>query len=155
MIKFIYIKRFLLLAVLTGLFATTVFASNKQDAINLVNTASNFYKKNGLKATVAEINNPKGLFVKGNLYVFAYDLSGTNIAHPFNPKLIGKNFLDKTDASGKTYRREILNGAKSSGSGWVDYLYKDPKSGRTEKKSTYYKLEGDMILCAGIYLGAN
>jgi hypothetical protein len=49
------------------------------------------------------------------------------------------------------YRRDILTGAKATGSGWVDYLYKEPTSGRIERKSTYYKRAGDIILCAGIY----
>jgi signal transduction histidine kinase len=150
-----FATRLLLLFSFLSLFSSIASADSKQDAINMVNSAATYYEKNGTQATIAEINKPKGMFVKGNLYVFAYDLNGTNIAHPFNPKLIGKNFLDKTDASGKTYRRDILNGAKKNGSGWVDYLYKAPESGRTEKKATYYKLVGDMILCAGIYLGEN
>jgi len=149
---FLSVKRILpIMACLLFIFANFTFASSKDDAIKIVNSAGSFYAKNGAQLTLAEINKPKGKFVKGELYVFSYDLNGTNTAHPFNVKLIGKNFLDKPDAGGKFYRREILEGAKKNGSGWVDYLYKDPVSGSIDKKLTYYKLFGDIILCAGIY----
>ena len=117
----------------------------------MVAAAVEFQTKNGSKKALAELNRPDGTFVKGELYVFAYDLLGVIVAHPINPKLVGKNLYEVPDANGKLFRREIVEGAKKQGSGWVDYVYKVPGSTKTEAKTTYYKLGGDIIFCAGVY----
>jgi len=52
---------------------------------------------------------------QGELYVFAYDLNGLLRAHPKNPKLIGRNLMDKPDSKGKLFRKEIMDKAKSAG----------------------------------------
>jgi signal transduction histidine kinase len=85
------------------------------------------------------------------MYVFAYDLTATVLAHPVNPKLIGKNLLDVPDAEGKLFRKEIVELAKTKGTGWVDYKYKNPQTNTIESKTTYFMKEGDIILCCGIY----
>jgi len=83
--------------------------------------------------------------------VFAYDMEGVMVAHPKNSKLVGKNLLEVPDVDGKLFRKEIVELAKSKGSGWVDYKYKNPQTGKTEAKTTYLKKVGDLILCCGIY----
>lgn len=98
-----------------------------------------------------EISDPKGSYVEGEIYVFAYDLTGTMLAHPKNPKLIGKNLLETPDVDGKLFRKEIVEGAKAKGSGTVDYRYKNPESGKIEDKTTHYVKAGDVILACGIY----
>ena len=55
------------------------------------------------------------------------------------------------DASGKKYRREIIDLAAKKGSGWVDYQYKNPATGKLEPKTTYILRVGDIVLEAGIY----
>ncbi|MBF0426299.1 MAG: cache domain-containing protein [Magnetococcales bacterium] len=126
---------------------------DKEKAISLVEEAARFHQQHGLERTLTEVNNPKGAFVKGPVYIFAYDLSGTNVAHPVNPKLVGKNMMDMPDANGKLFRREIINLAKGNGSGWVDYMYRNPDNGQIEPKSTYIKRSGDLVFCAGIAVG--
>ncbi|MBS1145407.1 MAG: Cache, type 2 domain protein [Proteobacteria bacterium] len=118
-------------------------AGEKEDAVQLVGDA--------VAAGVAEIGNAKGRFVKGELYVFAYDLTGTMVAHPINPKLVGKNLLDVPDAGGKMFRQEIVDGVKRTGVVTVDYKYKNPKSGAIEDKVTYCKKAADLAVCAGYY----
>ena len=85
------------------------------------------------------------------MYVFAYDLTATMVAHPINAKLVGKNLLDVPDAEGKLFRKEIVELAKTKGSGWVDYKYKNPQTSKIESKTTYIHKEGDIVLCCGIY----
>ena len=77
--------------------------------------------------------------------------TGIVMAHPINPSIVGKNLLDVPDASGKVYRREIIELAAKKGKGWVDYMYKNPVSGRIEPKTTYILRVGDVVLEAGIY----
>jgi signal transduction histidine kinase len=133
--------------------ANLAFArSTPEQAQTLVQEAAAFYQANGKDATLKELNNPQGKFVKDDLYVFAYALSdGANVAHPHNPKLIGKNFIDVPDPDGKLFRKEILNQAKTQGAGWVDYKYLNPASKQVESKTTYSEKVGEIILSCGVY----
>jgi cytochrome c len=126
-------------------------ASEMDTAKGMVEKAVTYVKANGKEKSLAELSNPKGQFIKGDIYVFAYDPTMTVVAHPINAKLIGKALLDVPDADGKLFRKEILETAKTKGSGWVDYKYKNPQSNKVETKTTYVKKEGDLIICAGAY----
>lgn len=135
------------LLVLAGLVA----AAPKDDATALVAEAAKFLKANGKEKALQEMNKPDGKWVKGELYVFAYDFQGVIVAHPKNAKLVGKNMLEVPDVDGKLFRKDIIEAAKTKGSGWVDYKYKNPESGKMEEKTTYLLKSGDVILCCGIY----
>ena len=125
-------------------------AGEKEDATHMVNDAAAAVSKDKA-AALAEIGNPKGRFVRGEIYVFAYDLSGTMVAHPVNPKLVGKNLLGVPDANGKMFRKEIIDGVTASGMATVDYRYKNPQNGALEDKVTYCKKAADLAVCAGYY----
>jgi hypothetical protein len=62
--------------------------TSKADAEGLVKKAVAFFKAKGKDKTFVEINNPKGQFVKGGLYVFANNFSGVALAHGGNSKLM-------------------------------------------------------------------
>ena len=128
----------------------SVFAGEKEDAIQMVNDAASAVSKDKSSA-ITEIGNAKGRYVKGALYVFAYDLSGTMAAHPINAKLVGKNLIDVPDAGGKMFRKEIVEAVKAGGTATVDYKYKNPQSGAIEEKVTYCKKAADLAICAGYY----
>ena len=138
---------------LIGLFILTVLscASGKDDAKTLVKKAVAYVKYQGKQKTIAEISKPRGMFDKGETYVFAYDLQGIMIAHPKNPALIGKNLIAIPDSEGKLFRKEIVEKANSKGSGWVDYMYLNPETKEYEHKTTYIYKVGDIILCCGAY----
>ena len=138
---------------LIGLFAFTVLScsSGKDDAKTLVKKAVAYAKYQGKEKAIAEINKPRGMFDKGEMYVFAYDLQGFMVAHPKNPALIGKNLIDVPDSEGKLFRKEIVEKAKSQGSGWVDYVYRNPETNEYEHKTTYCQKDGDLIICCGAY----
>ena len=123
----------------------------KADAQAMVDKAALFLKAQGRDKLLAEVNTKDGQFHKGELYVFVYDLNATILAHPVNPGLIGKNTLEVPDVAGKFYRKEIVELAKTKGSGWVDYLYKNPSNGKTEPKTAFLQKAGDLILVAGVY----
>jgi cytochrome c len=131
-------------------FASGAMASQK-DAKALVEKAAAYVKANGKDAALKEFSKAKGPFDKGDLYVFAYDMSATIVAHPKNPKLIGKNLMDVPDTDGKLFRKEIVETAKSKGSGWVDYKYLNPETKKVEAKTTYVLKVGDLVLCCGAY----
>jgi cytochrome c len=128
------------------------FAGSETDeAKKLVEKAVGHYQANGKEKTLKEFNTPNNQFVKGELYVFAYDMTGTIIAHPINQKLVGMNVLETPDVDGRFFRKEIIALAKKSGTGWVDYKYKNAKSGKIEQKTTYLSKAGEIIICCGAY----
>jgi signal transduction histidine kinase len=101
----------LLMVMVAGLFVfsliTPVFAGGSADeAAALIEKSIAFYKANGKEKALAEISNPGGQFVKGDLYVFLWDLNGTVIAHGANQKLIGKDVSGLKDADGKLFVKE-------------------------------------------------
>jgi signal transduction histidine kinase len=132
-------------------FVSLAHATDTDDAKKLVKQAAAYVKYQGKEKALAEISTPKGMFDKGEVYVFAYDLQGVMLAHPKNPSLIGQNLLTVPDTEGKLFRKEIVEKAKSQGSGWVDYVYLNPETKRQEHKTTYFQKVDDIIICCGVY----
>jgi cytochrome c len=148
-------KKILVMAIALFAFLAPVLAAGaedpQQEAKALVESAAAFLKANGKEATLAECNKAGGQFDKGDLYVFAYDMTATIVAHPKNQKLVGKNLMEVPDTDGKQFRKEIVETAKASGFGWVDYKYLNPESKKVEAKTTYLQKAGDIVLCCGTY----
>lgn len=145
--------KLLVALLLAGQFNFALADDNPADAIAMVDKGLAYMQKNGKDALVQEINNKNPEFINGSIYLYVRGLDGVVIAHPINPKLIGKNMLDLPDADGKYYRKEIIALAKSKGKGWVDYRYNNPVSKQIENKTTYIFRINDVILEAGIYKG--
>jgi cytochrome c len=123
----------------------------RPEAKALVERAAAFVVEHGREKGLTEMNKPDGQFVVGDLYVFAFTLDGAMAAQPKNPKAVGENLIDKPDSKGKLFRKEIIEKAKTEGSGWVDYFYLNPQTGKEEDKTTYLKRVGDLVICCGVY----
>lgn len=131
-------------------FATT--EPTEKDAIAMAERGAAFMKAHGKDELMKKLSAKDPDFVQGELYVDMRDLkTGIVLAHPINPSIVGKDLTDVPDPSGKKYRREIIELAAKSGKGWVDYMYKNPVSGKIEPKTTYILRVGDVVLEAGIY----
>ena len=142
----------LVMATLLALcFNGLAFASDKDIAVALVKKAVTQVKEMGKEKAITEFNDKNGKFVKGELYVFAYNLQGTIIAHPMNSKLIGKDMKEVTDADGKFFTKEFLATVNGPGKGWVDYRWTNPVSKKIEAKSSYVEKAGDIMVGCGIY----
>ncbi len=115
----------------------------------LVERAVAYYKENGKYKALAEFSKPKGRFVIGDLYVFAYDPNGTIIAHGGDPKLVGRDFIDFQDPDGKYFAREFIK--IGSDRGWVDYKWMNYKRNTVEAKTSYLKRIDDVIVGCGAY----
>ena len=117
----------------------------------MVEQAVAYLNAHGPDKTLAELNKSDGMFVKGDIYVFAYNLDAMVVAHPHIPALVGQSLLNKPDSKGKLFRNEIMELAKTKGTGWVEYTYENPVSKKEEAKTTYIQRVGDVVLCAGAY----
>lgn len=134
-------------------FSGAVMAAEKgtaEEAVLMVKKGVAFVKANGKEKAFAEINNPKGKFIDRDLYIMVYDMNGINKAHGANPKLIGKNLLEITDADGKFIIKGLIEAA-NKGKGWVDYKWPNPTTKAIESKSTYVEKVEDILIGVGIY----
>jgi methyl-accepting chemotaxis protein len=119
--------------------------------VELVQRAVQHFKRHGQDQACRDFNDRRGRFVRGEDYVFGFDLQGTRIAFAPDPSLVGRNYLDATDADGCHFVREMLDATARKGAGWVEYRYLNPRSGQVEPKSVYVERVGDVVLGCGIY----
>lgn len=141
-------------AAMLTLYSLPVHAADptEKDAIAMAERGAAFIKAHGKDEMIRKVAAKDPEFIQGSLYVDIRDIkTGIVLAHPVNPSIVGKDLTDVPDASGKKYRREIIELAAKKGSGWGDYQYKNPTTGKLEPKTTYILRVGDVVLEAGIY----
>ena len=63
--------------------AYTLKPEAREDLIAFVNEAKDFVLEQGKDKALEVFNDPKGKFVRGELYIIAYDFNGTRLAHPY------------------------------------------------------------------------
>jgi cytochrome c len=126
-------------------------APSKEEVVAVVKKAVDFYKANGKDKALVEFNKKDGLFAKGEDYVDVHDLNGVCLAHPVSPAKVGLNRLDQSDSAGKFYVRELVEAAKQKPSGWIEYVMKNPTTGKTENKLAYWEAHDGLIFKAGTY----
>jgi cytochrome c len=126
--------------------------TTRDEVVSFVKEAVAFAKENGKEAALKEFMKRDGKFVRGELYIFAYDFSGTVIAHGGQPDLVGKNLIDMKDPNGVMILKEIIKLAKGKG-GWLDYDWPNPLHGNAvEPKSGYVlKVDDTWFLGSGLY----
>ena len=123
----------------------------RQEVEAFVNEAIAYGKANGKEKAIAEFNNPKGKFVRGELYIYAYDWNGIALANGGNPSLTGKDLIDMTDPNGVKVIQRLIDVAKSGG-GWVSYKWPYPKTTINEPKLGYAnKVDDTWWLGSGMY----
>ena len=147
-------NRYQALPLLVCLAGTLAAQDQKAQAQALVKEAVAFAKANGKEALLKETNQGQGRFhVKSGeaLYIFVYDMAGTCQAIGFQGNMVGVNRINAKDPDGKFFIQEILQTAKAKGSGWVDYKYPNPKTGKIEAKASYVEFLDGLVVGCGIY----
>jgi cytochrome c len=123
----------------------------RQQVVDFVNEAIRYAREKGRADAVAEFNNPKGKFVRGELYIYAYDWNGVALANGGNPALAGKNLIDMTDPNGVKVIQELIKVARTGG-GWVSYSWPYPKTTINEPKLGYAdRVDDTWWLGSGMY----
>jgi cytochrome c len=146
------------LVLMTGLLmglpgAASADAPSKDEVVAMVKKAVQFYKANGREKSLVEFNKKDGQFAKGEDYVDVHDINGVCVAHPISPAKVGLNRVDQSDSAGKFYIRDLVGAAKKSSSGWIEYVMKNPTSGKLENKIAYWEAYDGLIFKAGTYSG--
>lgn len=123
----------------------------QKDAVAMTEKAVAALKAGGKAKLIERVNAKDPEFFSGELYVVVLSTDGTHLAHPVNPKLIGKSMLDVPDPDGKLFRKERVELAASKGKGWVDYKYRNPENNKIEQKTAYVLKVDDVMLSVGVY----
>ena len=99
---------------------------------------------------------PQGEFVDDELYVYVISSKGVLLASGGKTSsVIGTNGADQQDAVGKLFVREMLDKARTKGSGTVEYHWLNPFTNKTERKVAYFQKVGDRIIAVGYYAWTN
>jgi len=129
----------------------TAAAPTKDEVVVVVKKAVEFYKANGKEKALVEFNKKDGQFAKGEDYVDVHDLNGVCVAHPISPAKVGLNRLDQSDSAGKFYVKDLVDAAKQKPSGWIEYVMKNPTTGKLQNKTAYWEMHDGLIFKAGTY----
>ena len=127
-------------------------AGVRENLVVFVDEAVKYAEENGKEKALQAFNDKNGSFVRGNLYVFAYDYNGTALSLPYQPNLVGSKRIDATDPNGVHFVQNCIDQAKR-GDGYLYYIYANPaKNMAQELKLGYVRnMDGNWWLGAGIY----
>lgn len=120
---------------------------------SFVGEAIDYANTSGKDAAIAKFNDQNGTFVRGNLYVYAFDYNGTTLALPYQPQLIGTDLSGLQDPYGVNYTKVEIFLAQQGG-GFLFYHYYNPARNMTpEPKMSYVqKVDDTWWLGAGTYI---
>lgn len=90
--------------------------------VAFIDKAALYAEEKGIDTALEEFSNSSGQFVNGDTYVYAYDMDGNLLAHPYLSAEIGKNRLNMTDLTGLERIRLGRDTAKDGG-GFFLYLF--------------------------------
>lgn len=110
--------------------------------VAFVEEAVRYARADGKERALAAFNDPNGSFVRGERYVFAYDLAGTVLALPADPASVGTSHWNLTDPNGVRMVREMREAARDGG--FVTYItdHRLDRPGTWEKR-VYVAMAGD------------
>jgi len=117
--------------------------------------ATAYVRDVGQEKALVEFNNRSGRFVRGDLYIYAYDFNGTNLAHPIRPDLVRRDQRGLVDINGVAMIKNELALANDGG-GLMYLVFQNPlHDDREELKLTYIKnVDANLWLGSGIYLSS-
>ena len=122
-------------------------------ADELLERATDYLQKYGTEQSFRVFDDRRGPFVSQEFYVFVVGLDGILYASGGAPAWeIGSNALEMHDASKKYFIREMLDIAKTSDSGTVEYNWLNRADNRIEVKTSHFQKIGKYLVCVGYYI---
>ena len=128
-------------------------ADREADVVALVKKAAIHVKEKGVKEACKDFADPAKGFQKGELYLFVEDLHATMICNIANARLNGKSMQELKDSNGKPFNKELIDTVTKKGSGWVDYVWVNPVTGKLQPKSSYVEAVDGYMVGMGIFKG--
>jgi cytochrome c len=122
-------------------------------ATELLDHAVEYLQTNGPDNSFVIFNDRKGAFVDKEYYVYVVGLDGIMYASGgASNSLVGSNVLDLTDVSGIKLIRDMLDIAKASESGVIEYHWLNSVDNHLENKTTQFRKVGKYLVCVGYYI---
>jgi len=123
----------------------------RADAEQLLLKAVKKISKEG-KNSFPAINDTKGEFVKGSLYVFVVGKDdGLFYAHGDAAGLVGTDAKVLLDPDNRFIIQEMLTLAKQKDSGQISYVWKNPSTNKLQAKTTRFEVVSKYIVAVGFY----
>jgi signal transduction histidine kinase len=107
------------------------------------------YERAGEDEILRQIANPQSQFIQDKRYIFALDIEGKLLAHPFSKPFVGMNLLELKDCDGRTFVRKMVSTARTRGYGFADYKVQPPDSKEGFQKTVFFERIGEIVLCGG------
>ena len=134
-----------------GLSAKEIAAQDAQRAQALLARAVGLYRQQG-DGAFAAFNGPSE-FVDGELYVWVLGTDGVMLASGgSSAALIGRKVMNMRDAFGTPFFYDMLEKAKTSDTGIVEYRWLNRLHHKPERKITYFQKVGERLLAVGYYI---
>jgi ferritin len=132
----------MLLCSCAGFMQNSAAKDRTDDLKGLVTKVTNYLSSNGKKATLAQINDPQGIFTYDNLFAFviATKQNGKVIASA-DKSLLNANMKTK-DENGKAFINDIVKAASAGKNKDGNITYNWNK----QAKSGYFKKVGSLII---------
>lgn len=127
--------------------------SNKADAEALVHKVVAYYKAHGRDRTLAAINahSEDVSDAKHQLFVYVSDIStGRSVAHGSRHEMVGLDFSNIRDTTGKPFVAQLMLLARFGESGWVDHTRPNPATKQIEARSTYVQAFDGLAFCTAV-----
>jgi signal transduction histidine kinase len=125
----------------------------RAQVVEFVERALAYVEENGKDEALREFSDPEGEFRAGELYIFAEDFQGNELASGGQPELVGQNILDVRDANGVYLVKELIATARDKGRGWVGYIWENPETGEQQAKRAFVIRAGeDWYVGSGMYV---
>jgi cytochrome c len=126
--------------------------TTKADAEAMVAKAVAYLKANGPEKSYNEFTNGTA-FRDRDLYVIVYDLTGKNLAHGANAKLVGKDLIGMKDPDGILLNKMLVDLAKEKGKGWSgEFKFRNPTTESLQRRVVYVERVGETFVGTGIFL---
>jgi len=126
-------------------------ASDAQRARALLGRAVIRFQQDG-DAAFAAFNAP-GEFIDGELYVWVLGTNGVMLASGGpSSALIGRNVRNMLDAFGTPFFYDMLEKAKTSDTGVVEYRWLNRLHHKPERKITFFRKVGERLIAVGYYI---
>lgn len=106
------------------------------------------------QSAFSEMTAPSAAFTDRDLYVFVIGPDHKTVAHGFDAGRVGQDVLTLRDATGKDIGKEFVDRATPTGV-WVQYIMKDPLTGKEEPKKSWLVLHRGFIFGCGVYSPAS
>lgn len=118
----------------------------------MVARALEYMDEHGISALIEKVNAAAPEFREDPFYVVVLDSSGTVVAHPVDPDLVGMDDETGRDADGNAFAARMAAAAAGSPDGsWFDFRWWHPVTGKASTKSSWIVMRDDHVVGVGFH----